>query len=304
MNALRRVTLVLLVSMSVVSGPGVSAADEPADEAQTTAQQTDKERRHVRLTGEPNFRDIGGYRTTDGRQVAMGLVFRSGRLPGLTDEDVAVLERICINTVVNFLTDDEIKAAGADRVPDGCRKVFLPIESDDGIVGVILEARRTADFSKLHADLNPGFHQMLAEQAMPQYADLLREIIRTDEPLVFHCSHGIHRTGTATAILLWAVGVPWETIREDYLLSNHYRQHEVKRRLDQFRKLIAQKQQIDPDDVDMTNLNAFYILQPHYIDSARDWILQEYGGIDQYLTKGLGLTPQEIRQLRSRLLQD
>lgn len=259
--------------------------------------------RHIELEGEHNFRDVGGYQTSDGQQVVTGCVYRSGRLPDLTDEDVAKLEEIGIKTVVNFLTEDEIEAAGQDRVPPGTKQVLLPIESDDGMVAVILKARETADFSNVDASLNPGFHSMLVEQAKPEYAELLRAIINTDEPLVFHCSHGIHRTGTATAILLWALGVPWETIREDYLLSNHYREAEVERRLNQFRQLIARKKQISADDVDMTNLNAFYILQPHYIDATRDQIVKEYGGIDGYLTQGLGLKDAEIANLRSRLLK-
>ena len=50
--------------------------------------------------------------------------------------------------------------------------------------------------------------------------------ILTDEsnyPIIFHCSHGVHRTGTAAALILNSLGVPWATIKEDYMLSNEYR---------------------------------------------------------------------------------
>ena len=53
----------------------------------------------------------------------------------------------------------------------------------------------------------------------------------------------------------------------------------------------------------MTNINAFYILQGHYIDATRDEILKKYGSIDGYLNKGLGLTKRDIRKLRERLLE-
>ncbi len=47
------------------------------------------DRRDVRLDGQPNFRDLGGYKTSDGRTVKSGLMFRSGELwflnaPGAT----------------------------------------------------------------------------------------------------------------------------------------------------------------------------------------------------------------------------
>jgi protein-tyrosine phosphatase len=40
---------------------------------------------HVPLDGQPNFRDIGGYKTNAGQTVRRGLVSRSGELPRLTD---------------------------------------------------------------------------------------------------------------------------------------------------------------------------------------------------------------------------
>jgi len=259
--------------------------------------------RHVPLDGQPNFRDVGGYKTKDGETVKRGLVYRSGELPRLTDEDVAKLEQLGIKTVVNFLTVAETTSRGNNRLPTGVREVSQPIESDDGLVQVVLEARKTADFSKVPAELNPQLHRMLVSDARKQYAALLKEIADADGPVVFHCSHGVHRTGTAVAILLSALGVPWETVREDYVLSNKYRKHEIERRLAQLRQLAAKNRDIPPDEVDMTNVNAFYILKGEYIDATRDEILKKYGSIEDYLTKGLGLTRGKIAQLRDRLLE-
>jgi protein-tyrosine phosphatase len=213
------------------------------------------------------------------------------------------LEQLGIKTVVNFLTDEETKARGKDRLPRGVSEVSHPIESNDGLVSIVLEARKTADFSKVPAELNPQFHCILVNDARKQYAALLKEIANADGPVVFHCSHGIHRTGTATAILLWALGVPWETVREDYLLSNKYRKAETDKRLAHLRQLAAKTQNVPPEKVDMTNIHAFYILQGNYIDATRDEILKTYGSIDGYLTKGLGLTKHDIQVLRHRLLE-
>jgi protein-tyrosine phosphatase len=223
------------------------------------------EKRHIRLDGQSNFRDIGGYRTVDGKTVRWGQVYRSGELPRLSDSDVDRLDTLRLATVVNFLTDDEIDARGKDRLPDGIEEVPQPIsgEAEQDLAKVVLEARQTADFSKVPVEINAEVHRLLTgDAAREQYATLLRLLADpANRPLVFHCSHGVHRTGTATAILLSALGVPWETVREDYLLSNVYRKEEVEKRVDELREMAAKKQGIPSDQVDMTNIMAFYILR-------------------------------------------
>jgi len=263
----------------------------------------------VRLIGQPNFRDLGGYKTSDGQVVKSGVVFRSGELPRLTDEDVAKLKKLGIKTVVNFLTATEIEARGKDRLPDNVDTISLPIAGgnteDGGMAGAILKARQTGDFSEVPVELNPEVHRLIIREAEEQYAAFLRQLIDAEStPLVFHCSHGVHRTGTASAILLSALGVPWETIRKDYMLSNDYREKEIKKRLGQLRELAAKNQNIAPEDVDTTNMEAFYILQPSYIDASLDEAVKRHGSIEKFISDGLKITDDELKRLREALLTD
>jgi protein-tyrosine phosphatase len=262
--------------------------------------------RHVALDGQPNFRDLGGYGTADGRTVKWGEVYRSGELPRLSDEDVAKLEELDIRTVVNFQTEEEIEARGQDRVPAHTVEVPLPMEAGNlgDLAAVVHEARTTGDFSDVPPDLNPEIHRRLMVEANEHYAVLLREIADpASRPLVFHCSHGIHRTGTGTAILLSALGVPWEIVREDYLLSNTYRRKEIDRRLVQLRDLYAETNGIPPEEVDTTNMEAFYVLQGAYIDAALEQAVQDYGSMDAFIRDGLGITDEEVARLQEQLLE-
>lgn len=60
--------------------------------------------RRVELQGQANFRDLGGYQAGDGRTVKWGQVYRAGRLPNLTDDDVVILRNLGIRAVVTLLT--------------------------------------------------------------------------------------------------------------------------------------------------------------------------------------------------------
>jgi len=284
----------------------VGCSKRPETATATPVPQQTAPERHVVLDGQPNFRDLGGYETTDGRTVKWGEVYRSGELPRLNDEDVAKLEEMDIRTVVSFLTEKEVEARGPDRLPANTVEVPLPMEAGNlgDLTDVVRQARSTGDFSQVPPDINPDIHRRLMVEAQEHYAALLREISDpASRPLVFHCSHGIHRTGTATAILLSALGVPWETVREDYLLSNTYRQEEIDHRLAQLRDLYAESNGIPPDDVDTTNMDAFYVLEAAYIDAALEQAIEDYGSMEAFIREGLGLSDQEVAKMREELLE-
>jgi protein-tyrosine phosphatase len=276
---------------------------------ETELEMTDRNRsrsRHIPLQGQSNFRDLGGYKIGDGRTVKWGQVYRSGRFPKLTDEDVDRLAELGIRTVVNLLTPDDIEAYGQDRLPAGVRQVALPIDSVAAteLANSATEALQTGDFSKIPVKLNPAIHRLLVHDGKAQYAALVREITDpANRPLVFHCSHGVHRTGTGAAILLSALGVPWDTVREDYLLSNRYRHSEVQMRLGQLRQMAAEKRGIPPEQVDMANMEAFLIQEGAYIDASLEEMTREHGSVEGYLREGLGLSQQEIGSLRDELLE-
>ena len=294
--------IVMLVPLLGACVDATEVAEKPLPEP-TPASTRD---RHVALEGQHNFRDLGGYETVDGRTVKWGEVYRSGELPGLTDEDVDKLAELELRTVVNFLLPEEIEKKGSDRLPEGTREVPRPISGDRAAqqTMMVTSAIMAAEFDKVPPEINPEFHRLLVDEGRDVYAALLRDIVDpANRPLAFHCSHGIHRTGTATAILLSALGVPWETIREDYLLSNEYRRGDVSEELDRIRRMAAQKKGIAPEEVDMTNVEAFYVLDGAYIDGALAAAVEGWGSMDGYIREGLGLTDEGIDRLKAELLE-
>ena len=60
---------------------------------------------------------------------------------------------------------------------------------------------------------------------------------------------------------------------------------------------------IAPEEVDMTNVEAFYILDAAYIDGALKAAEDEYGSMEAYIREGLGISDAEVAALRSELLE-
>ncbi|MFF3113863.1 tyrosine-protein phosphatase [Kitasatospora sp. NPDC057904] len=242
--------------------------------------------RSLHLASAPNFRDAGGYRTADGHWVRMGVVYRSGDLSRLTDEDLAELRRLGIRTVFDLRTPAERKAA-PDRVPAGATAVDANVlgAADTGAFNV------TTPQAAVQAMVDAERTMVAADSARAAYRSVFTGLVeRDDENVVYHCTAGKDRTGWASAALLTALGVPRETVEADYLASNAYRAAENAATL---AKLPPAYQAVYKPLLDV---------RPEYLDAGFDEVRKRFGSFDGYLKDGLGLDQRDLRDLRSQLL--
>jgi hypothetical protein len=61
-----------------------------------------------------------------------------------------------------------------------------------------------------------------AFRAAPEYSKVFVQLREDHLPLLFHCSAGKDRTGVFSALLLLSLGVPEQTVLEDYALTTNY----------------------------------------------------------------------------------
>lgn len=257
-------------------------------------------RRHVPLRGQPNFRDLGGYATADGRRVRWGRVYRSGELSQLTDADVAVLAKLGIKTVVDLRSPEEVQMRGESRMPDGARTVRLPIASGD-MFSKLVPMLLKGDFSRLPSNLLERVNRALVRDCAEQYGALLQTLLdATNQPVVFHCTQGKDRAGFGAAMVLSALGVPWDVVVEDYLLSNECRRDDNEKMLGMIRQLAASK---GGSDVDVGKVEALLVVKPDSLHAAHAEIRERHGDMDTFLAGALGLGGESRDRLRDHLLE-
>ncbi|RKE20731.1 tyrosine-protein phosphatase [Streptomyces sp. TLI_171] len=234
--------------------------------------------RSLHLASAPNFRDLGGYRTADGRWVKLGQVYRSDDLSKLTDQDLAKLHRLGIRTVFDLRTPAEQQSA-PDRLPVGARAVSA------NVLGAADTGRFEVTDPQAAVDMMVAAERTMvsSDTARAAYSQLLAA---ADDrgAVLFHCTAGKDRTGWGAAALLTALGVPQETVRADYLASNAYRAQVNAATLAQLPPAYRSVYQPLLD------------VRPEYLAAGFDEVEARYGSFDAYLRSGLGVNAKKLRQ--------
>ena len=176
--------------------------------------------RILSLQGGINFRDLGGYRTSDGRELIWGKVFRTGVLSYFVESDHGCLKDLGVRTICDLRRKDE-----REREPT-CWPGATPLslEFDDGETPPTIRtiATRYPDTAAgMHAAMIDLYRELPVWMA-PRIRALFHHIAAGDTPIVVHCAAGKDRTGIAIALLLDVLGVRRETIFQDYLLTNEF----------------------------------------------------------------------------------
>jgi protein-tyrosine phosphatase len=170
--------------------------------------------RHIHLESVPNFRDLGGYRTHDGRTVAWRRLFRSAALHKMNDRDIATLKQeISLRTVIDLRSPKNPEQGPEFLRLKGIGARYYPIPFSTW--------PWPGPSSWSATNLGEIYLRRISEQPFGKRLVDALEIIaeRDNHPLVFHCSAGKDRTGVLAAMVLAAIGIVDEDVVDDYTLS-------------------------------------------------------------------------------------
>ncbi|MFC1439496.1 tyrosine-protein phosphatase [Streptacidiphilus sp. N1-10] len=281
-----------------------------------TADQHGTRARSLGLKAAANARDLGGYRTADGRTVRSGVALRGDALNRLTDADLDVLAGLGLRQVVDLRGLNEVEENGSDRLPESVpagadgpvRLVHLPVYSPEHDIYLSLrDVLAGQDAREQHALLGDGgAERIMAEMygwfvTDPAIRELFARAVRLladpdGIPLMFHCTAGKDRTGWTAAIVLTALGVDRDTVYEDYLLTNTRSAALIERIMEVFNTRGVME--------DPSLMLPVIRAEAAYLDAAFAAVEQGWPSFDAFLGEGLGLDAATLAALRKNLLED
>jgi protein-tyrosine phosphatase len=245
---------------------------------------TDTPSRVLPLKGVQNFRDLGGYGTRDGRTVRWRRLFRSGVLTPLTPGDLALLRELGVRHSYDLREPEERALLPYDHPFIDQHPCPVRISTIRRLVAMQRAGERLTVAGAIR--MMQEIYEELVDDAVEGLTRLFEHLLDVDGPVVFHCRAGKDRTGLAAALLLQALGVPWETVMEDFLLSNRM----FKRQEDH--------PMIEPDAHDV-----LASVRAEDLEAAARAIESRHGGLQAYLERRLRLTPAARRLLEQRYLE-
>lgn len=248
--------------------------------------------RFIPIKGSLNFRDFGGYQTTDGGTIKKGKLFRCGMLTGISGAGRDEFTALDIGVICDLRRADEVEGAPTPTDAPFDVRVHIPIAP-----GSSMDLR--ASFTNPNMTTQHRIEYMceitreIARDHVAEYKLLVEHLLNTDNGFLLHCTAGKDRTGFGAAIILSALGVPEEHIFDDYLLTNAA--------TELFAVMKPAFEKNYGDTVTDEDMRAIAGVQRDYLEAAIQTIHENFDGMAGYLEE-IGLGESAAAELRRRLV--
>lgn len=307
MKKILSVCLALLMIMAfALPASAASAASDAASQAAAY------NRHSIGLKGVKNARELGGYRTKDGRTVKFGKLLRTGKLVKATDADKQKLvNQYHLTKDIDFRSPVE-RLKDPDPSIDGVQMVqYSALGSGIPYVDLSTDASRKdlEEFAKSAATLDQDgtlvdqyyknmYRQLYTtDDGLNAYRNFFRQLLEANGGTVlWHCSAGKDRAGNAAMLLLTVLGVDKETIIQDFLNTNYYYADDMKDAYDTVYKVTR-------NEKTAADIASNYGVKRGWIETSYEVINEKYGSMENFIHTGLGLSEQDVAKLQAAYLE-
>ena len=257
----------------------------------------------IGVTSAHNARQLGGYPIGD-KQIKNNVLLRSAKLSELTAEDSTLLcDKYKVQCIYDFRGKNESLSA-PDVIPGEARYVSLALpfagensgtdvkfESEEQMIGMLLQHAEHPSVQTMCTSMyNLIFFEESSQEVYRQFFADLVKLNPQDGAVLWHCTQGKDRAGSASAMLLSALGAERSLIMADFILSKDY-----------YNPIVAHIK--TETEAQKMVINTLISANPDVFEATLNKVDAKYGSLQNYLTECIGVTPEMMNILRERYLE-
>ncbi|MBR5299578.1 MAG: tyrosine-protein phosphatase [Bacteroidales bacterium] len=275
-----------------------------ASSCQTDALKVEIELRNqlIGITSAHNARQLGGYQIGK-KRIKNDLLLRTAAISSLSEADSALLaDKYKVQRIYDFRGHEE-SVSSPDVIPGnaGYLSLSIPFAGSESSSVQNKSQEETIKMLLMYAD-NPLVQDMcenmydkifFEESSQDVYRRFFADLVTLnpeDGAVLWHCTQGKDRAGSASAMLLAALGADRDLIMADFTLSKDY--------YDPFLENITVENEIQSNV-----LNTLISANPVIFQKTLDKVDEKYGSLRNYLTECIGVTSEMMETLRERYLE-
>jgi protein-tyrosine phosphatase len=243
-----------------------------------------------------NFRDFGGQLLGEGRQVRHNILFRSGSLSALIDDDFTILGGLGIKAIVDLRSVQERHNHPREWTPAHIVQVDSPIMDTRGMLHELFLGD-IDDPQICHTHFS-GFYAQIPELYAEEFSKMFAFLAKNEVPLLVNCSAGKDRTGVAAALILCMLGVSKSDILADYLATEDRLQNNPA-----FMQMLSGRIIKSYAALPLAAQNVLMGVHADHLNAAFAHIENEYGSVANYFEARLSISPEQQDQIRANLTE-
>ncbi|WP_437581598.1 tyrosine-protein phosphatase [Sorangium sp. So ce887] len=248
-----------------------------------------------------NFRDLGGVKTADGHTFRTGVLFRSDELSRMSPQDRVKLQDFNIKVICDLRSPRESQKKPPRLANKSIQVVNIPLveqATEDALF------RRSKMLSFLfsrtggdeYLDFTRSFYHHLAFEQTSRIREVITLLSKEDSlPALIHCTMGKDRTGFLAAVIQLLVGVPYQTVVEEYLRTNDYL-------APRWEKVVKVTRVLTLFQVPTERVRLMIMAYPDFLHEVHDRIVEKYGSFERYLCEACEIDRGTQQRLKDRLL--
>lgn len=247
----------------------------------------------INLDNCKNIRDISYNRIKENKLI------RSSSLDKLSKKDIEQLQnKYKLKVVIDLRTNDEMTDERDVTIPN-VEYLNIPLVNEEtlGITHGSSTEEKLLNISKSIPDLCNLYTQFVTRNKKEQWTKIFDVLLKNyNGTILWHCKQGKDRCGVVSAIIEYCLGVDFEIIMKDYLMTNNYCIEKANAMYNTIFKITKNNETAE-------KIKDLFVAKEEYLYSTFDYIKKEYGSLDIFLNEMCGLNEEKINLLKSIYLK-